>query len=141
MIPAEGSPRRLNGYPTYAFGYGNTFFIAFDSDIPDDSMQFAWVKAQLDGLDRTRYVNVAMFFHHPPFSSGPHGGARVEPQAASIRAKWMPLFRQHHVRLLLTGHEHLFEHWVGALHRRDRPASHRRDRERRRRRAAVRLHG
>jgi hypothetical protein len=24
----------------------------------------------------------------------------------------MPLFRQHHVRLLLTGHEHLFEHFV-----------------------------
>jgi hypothetical protein len=24
----------------------------------------------------------------------------------------MPLFRAHHVRLLLTGHEHLFEHWV-----------------------------
>lgn len=24
----------------------------------------------------------------------------------------MPLFRFHHVRLLLTGHEHLFEHWI-----------------------------
>ena len=24
----------------------------------------------------------------------------------------MPLFRKHHVNLLLAGHEHLFEHWV-----------------------------
>ena len=112
LIPAEGSSRRLNGYPTFAFGYGNTFFVAFDSDIPDDSTQFAWVKAQLEGLDRTRYVNIALFFHHPPFSSGPHGGAKLERQAASIRARWMPLLRKHHVRLLLTGHEHLFEHWV-----------------------------
>lgn len=112
LIPPEGSPRRLNGYPTFAFGYGNTFFVAFDSDIPDDSTQFAWVKAQLEGLDRTRYVNIALFFHHPPFSSGPHGGAKLERQAASIRARWMPLLRKHHVRLLLTGHEHLFEHWV-----------------------------
>ncbi len=112
LIPAEGSARRLKGYPTYAFGYGNTFFIALDSDIPDDSTQFAWVKGQLEGLDRKRYVNVALFFHHPPFSSGPHGGARLEPEAASIRARWMPLIRAHHVRLLLTGHEHLFEHWV-----------------------------
>ena len=112
LIPPEGSPRRLNGYPTFAFGYGNTFFVAFDSDIPDDSTQFAWVKAQLEGLDRTRYVNIALFFHHPPFSSGPHGGAKLERQAASIRARWMPLIRKHHVRLLLTGHEHLFEHWV-----------------------------
>jgi len=112
LIPPEGSMRRLRGYPTYAFGYGNTFFVAFDSDIPEDSTQFAWVRSQLEHLDRKRYVHVAMFFHHPPFSSGPHGGATIEYQAATIRAKWMPLFRKHHVRLLLAGHEHLFEHWV-----------------------------
>src|SRR5579862_6145002 len=112
LIPAEGSAHRLSGYPTYAFGFGNTYFVAFDSNIPDDSTQFTWVKAQLERLDRKRYVNVALFFHHPPFSSGPHGGATVERQAATIRSMWMPLFRRHHVRLLLTGHEHLFEHWV-----------------------------
>jgi len=112
LIPPEGSPRRLNGYPTYSFGFGNTFFIAFDSDIPDDQTQFDWVKGQLAGLDRRRYPNVALFFHHPPFSSGPHGGANVEHQALTLRTKWMPMFRQYHVRLLLTGHEHLFEHWV-----------------------------
>jgi len=112
LIPAEGSGHRLAGYPAYSFGYGNTFFIAFDSDIPDDTVQLAWVKSQLAGLNRSRYVNVALFFHHPPFSSGPHGGARLEPQAASLRSKWMPVFRQYHVRLLFTGHEHLYEHWV-----------------------------
>jgi len=112
LIPAEGSPRRLKGYPTYAFGYGNTFFVAFDSNIPSDSVQFKWVKAQLAGLDRRRYVNIAIFYHHPAFSSGPHGGATIESQALAIRTMWMPLFRQHHVRLLLTGHEHLYEHWV-----------------------------
>jgi hypothetical protein len=112
LIPPDGSPRRLKGYPTYAFGYANTFFIAFDSSIPDDSTQFAWVRSQLESLDRRRFPNVALFFHHPLFSSGPHGGAIIEPQSASLRSKWMPLFRKHHVRLLLTGHEHLFEHWV-----------------------------
>jgi hypothetical protein len=112
LIPREGSPRRLNGYPTYAFGYGNSFFIAFDSAIPDDSVQFAWVRGQLEGLDRRRYSNIVLFFHHPAFSSGPHGGWRVETQVAAIRAKWMPMLRKHHVRLLLAGHEHLFEHWV-----------------------------
>jgi Predicted phosphohydrolases len=112
LIPPDGSPRRLNDYPTYAFGYGNTFFVAFDSDIPDDDTQFAWVKSQLEHLDRRRYTNIVMFFHHPPFSSGPHGGAKLERQAASMRNRWMPLFRAHHVRLLLAGHEHLFEHWV-----------------------------
>ena len=112
LIPPDGSPRRLNGYPTYAFGFGNTFFVAFDSNIADDTTQFDWVKKQLEGLDRGRYPNVVVFFHHPVFSSGPHGGATIEAQTATIRARWMPLFRKHHVRLLLTGHEHLYEHWV-----------------------------
>jgi 3',5'-cyclic AMP phosphodiesterase CpdA len=112
LIPADGLARRLSGYPTYSFGYGNSFFIGFDSDIAGDTAQFNWIGRQLEGLDRRRYVNVVLFFHHPPFSSGPHGGANLEREAATIRSLYMPLFRRHHVRLLLTGHEHLFEHWI-----------------------------
>lgn len=112
LIPPEGSPRRLNGYPTYGVGYGNTFLLFFDSIIADDSVQFEWIRRQLDGLDRRRYVNVVAVYHHPAFSSGPHGGPTVEIQAAAMRRRYMPLFRQYHVKLLLTGHEHLFEHWV-----------------------------
>jgi hypothetical protein len=51
-------------------------------------------------------------FHHPPITSGPHGGETVEPQSETIRRLYMPLFREHHVRLLLTGHDHLFDHYV-----------------------------
>jgi hypothetical protein len=112
LIPADGATRRLAGYPTYAFGYGNTFVLALDSNIADDSTQFAWAQAQLAGLDRRRYVHIVAFFHHPPFSSGPHGGAIVERPTAIVREKWMPLFRKHNVDMLFTGHEHLFEHWV-----------------------------
>jgi calcineurin-like phosphoesterase family protein len=112
LIPPDGSARRLAGYPTYAFGYGNAFVIAIDSNIAGDDKQFDWVKRQLEGLDRRRYVNVFAFFHHPPFSSGPHGGAIVESQTAAIRARYEPLFRAHHLRAEFAGHEHLFEHWV-----------------------------
>lgn len=112
LIPAEGSPRRLKGYPTYAFGYGNTFVLLFDSIIANDSTQFNWVRGQLEGLDRRRYTNVVVVCHHPAFSSGPHGGSTVELQTNVMRSQYMPLFRKHHVKLLLTGHEHLFEHWV-----------------------------
>jgi hypothetical protein len=139
LIPPEGSPRRLGGYPTYAFGYGNTFVIAFDSNIASDTVQFAWVADQLAHLDRARYRHVVAFFHHPPYSSGPHGGAsaepvpgtgrkaadRVEPQTTAIRTMYMPLFRKYHVQLLVTGHDHLFDHWVeryedaGAAYRMD----------------------
>lgn len=112
LIPPDGASRRLRGYPTYAFAYGNTFVLAFDSNIADDSVQYAWVASQLEGLDRTRYRHVVVFFHHPPLSSGPHGGSEVERPAAAVRARYLPLFRRHGVRMLLTGHEHFFEHWV-----------------------------
>jgi hypothetical protein len=55
---------------------------------------------------------VFAFFHHPPYSSGPHGGANIEPASAWLRSYYMPLFRKEHVTALFTGHEHLFEHWV-----------------------------
>lgn len=112
LIPPEESPRRLDGYPVYSFGYGNTFFLALDSNIPRDSTQLAWAEAQLQGLDRGRYQHVVAFFHHPAFSSGPHGGPRTEAQAQGVRDLWMPLFRRYHVETLFAGHEHLFEHWV-----------------------------
>jgi 3',5'-cyclic AMP phosphodiesterase CpdA len=112
LIPPDSSPRRLAGTASYAFGYGNTFFLALDSNFPDDEAQLAWVEQQLVQLDRTRFVHVVTYFHHPPFSSGPHGGPLLEPEAEAIRDIWMPLFRKYHVRLLLTGHDHLYEHWV-----------------------------
>ena len=112
LIPPDGTPRRLDGYPTFAFGYGNAFLIALDSNIATDDKQFEWAKSQLEVLDRSRYHHVIAFFHHPVFSSGPHGGARVEAPTAALRARYMPLFRRHHAAILFSGHEHLFEHWV-----------------------------
>lgn len=125
MIPAEGSPRRLNGYPTYSFGYGNSFFVGFDSNIAGDETQFNWVKSQLEGLDRKRYKHVFVFFHQNVFSSGPHGGANVEAMTLEIRNRYMPLFRQQHVEAVFTGHEHFFEHWVERY--RDTAGDHRLD--------------
>ncbi len=112
LIPADGATRRLAGYPTYAFGYGNTFVIAFDSNIAEDPTQLAWVRGQLEGLDRTRFTHVVAFFHHPAYSSGPHGGSIIERPTAGVRANYMPLFRKHNVQMVFTGHEHLFEHFV-----------------------------
>jgi len=112
LVPRDGNLRRLDGYPTYAFAYGNAFFLALDSNIASDERQLGWIEKQLDGLDRARFRHVIAFFHHPVFSSGPHGGTRVEASTATLRKRYMPLFRKHHVALVLTGHEHLFEHWV-----------------------------
>lgn len=112
LIPAENSPRRLAGYPTYAVGYGNTFILFMDSIIASDSTQFSWIRKQLEGLDRRRFPNVVIVCHHPAYSSGPHGAFNRDTSELDMRRVYMPLFRQHHVKLILAGHEHLFEHWV-----------------------------
>ena len=112
LMPPDGSPRRLAGYPTFSFGYGNAFFILLDSDIATDQTQREWVTHQLEGLDRRRYHHVFAVFHHPPFNSGQHGGDVVEPPSAEIRAAYLPLFRKHHVRMTICGHDHLLDHFV-----------------------------
>jgi hypothetical protein len=112
LIPPEGSPHRLTGYTTFSFGYGNTFVLGLDTNLAGDEKQYQWVKSQLESLDRSRYVNVIVFGHQPPFSSGPHGGANVEPATVELRTRYMPLFNAHHVRVVFSGHEHLFDHWV-----------------------------
>jgi hypothetical protein len=125
LIPPDGSPHRLARYPVFSFGYGNTFVIGFDANIAGDQKQFEWVKSQLEGVDQKRYVNVIVFCHQAPFSSGPHGGPRVEAPTVELRNKYMPLFRAHHVRAVFSGHEHLFEHWVE--HYTDASGRHRMD--------------
>jgi hypothetical protein len=125
LIPPEGSPRRMKGYPTYAIGYGSMFVLLIDSNIAVDPEQAAWVKDQLEHLDRKRYRHVVAVFHHPPFSSGPHGADTVEPQTAALRTLYLPLFRTHHVRMTLTGHDHLLDHWVE--HYEDNGTKYRRD--------------
>jgi len=113
LIPAEGSPYRLNGYATFAFGYGNVFVISIDTTVAADPLQLAWVTDVLEHLDRSRFRHVVAFQHYPPYSSGPHGGAGIiEPQTLAVRTSYMPLFRRYHVSLVLTGHEHLLEHWI-----------------------------
>jgi len=125
LIPPDGSPRRLSGYPTYAFGYGNTFVVGLDANIADDEPQYQWVKSQMEGLDRSRYRHLIVFCHQAPFSSGPHGGPNVEPSTTVLRSRYMPLFHANHVRAVFSGHEHLFEHWIERYT--DASGSHRMD--------------
>lgn len=110
--PPAGARRRLAGYPCYAFGYGNSFFVALDSNLAVNRTQLDWLTNQLASVDRQRYTNVFAFWHHPPYSSGPHGGANVEPITAMLRTNFMPVMREYHVAAVFCGHEHFFEHWV-----------------------------
>jgi hypothetical protein len=85
LWPPEGTARRLTGYPTYTFVYGSFFFIVLDTNIAEDQVQFEWVSAQLRAVDRRRFPEVVAVFHHPPITSGEHGGPTVEPQSEALR--------------------------------------------------------
>ena len=37
---------------------------------------------------------------------------RLEPQTVAIRSMYVPLFRKHHVAMIVAGHDHLYDHWV-----------------------------
>jgi hypothetical protein len=125
LWPPEGSARRLDGYPTFAFGFGQMFFIAFDSNITEDPVQLDWVSKQLAGLDRQRFPIVVALFHHPPFTTGSHGGPAIEKESAAIRRLYLPLFRKYHVRMTIAGHDHLYDHFVE--HYDDETGTHRMD--------------
>ncbi len=112
LWPPEGSVRRLTGYPTFAVGFGQMFFIAFDSNIPEDPIQLDWVTKQLAGLNRQRFPIVVALFHHPPFTTGSHGGPVIEKESAAVRRLYLPLFRKYHVRMTVAGHDHLYDHFV-----------------------------
>src|SRR5262249_31502004 len=104
----------LNTYPTYAFGYGNLFVLMLDSNIAADPTQLDWATAQLEKLDRRRYTHVIAVVHHPTFTSGQHHGPdfKGEPQTVALRDNYLPLFRRHHVRMVIAGHDHLLDHWI-----------------------------
>jgi hypothetical protein len=91
LMPPDGSPRRRRLSDVFVW-LRNAFFLMIDSNIANDPLQLTWVTNQLEQLDRRRYVNIVAVFHHPPFSSGPHGGDMVEPATAVIRNVYMRCF-------------------------------------------------
>lgn len=107
----------LNGYTTffetprtpgadeerwYTFSYGDAQFFALDTNLPfsQGSPQYAWFSKAL-AASRARWKFA--FFHHPPYSSGDHGSSLY------VRKAWSPLFEQHDVQVVFTGHDHHYE--------------------------------
>ena len=86
----------------YTFVFGNCQFIVLDSSrsIPE---QTEWLREVLskplpEGVD-WRLAS----FHHPPFSSGPHGGSE------ELQTQWCPLLEEGGVSLVFSGHDHMYE--------------------------------
>ncbi len=101
-FPGVGGPSKL--YGTQRFGLVRFFFLngmhGWDSGEERD-----WLERALASADAEPGVvwRVAIV-HHGPWSSGPHG-----PNANLVDADIPQLLAAHHVDLLLSGHDHIYE--------------------------------
>jgi tartrate-resistant acid phosphatase type 5 len=86
----------------YDFEWGPLHLFALDSDpsepdgVTAESVQGAWLKK---GLEDSHACWQIVYFHHPPFSSGPH--------APSTWMRWP--FRRWGADAVMAGHDHIYE--------------------------------
>ena len=87
-------------YYSHVEGGGMVEIFVLDSTALD-AAQVAW----LDGaLGRSTAVLKVVVLHHPPFSSGKRHGSDI-----SVRAHVHPLFVRHKVRVVFSGHDHIYQ--------------------------------
>lgn len=86
----------------YSLDAGGAHFVALDSngDLATGSAQRDWLASDLAAHAGATWTFV--FFHHPPYSAGPHGSD------LEVRANLAPLFEQHGVDLVFSGHNHIY---------------------------------
>ncbi|HPQ71400.1 MAG TPA: metallophosphoesterase family protein [bacterium] len=100
----------------FSFTYGNTFFIAFNSNRPHfpGSPQFIWLQEQLASDEALDAEFIIVFCHHPAYSEGWEGyEGNVE-----MRDTLIPLFEANGVDVFFAGHTHDYErgHLNGMTH-------------------------
>ena len=93
-------PFNMNGRRYYDFRRGNVGFFALDSNYMDPE-QLNWLRKELTSSDAQWKI---CYFHHPLYSH-----ARAHGSDTDLRKVLQPLFEQTGVRVVLAGHEHVYE--------------------------------
>jgi tartrate-resistant acid phosphatase type 5 len=102
-VAADATETVLGAERNYTWTAGPAQFFMLDSNRVADGAQTDWLAAELAAS--AAQVKVAVF-HHPGLTAGLH-----EPSVA-VQQRWMPMFEQHGVNLVLNGHNHGYEHSV-----------------------------
>jgi predicted phosphodiesterase len=87
-------------YYTRTLGDAQLFFL--DSNAVTDR-QTAWLEHQLSVSAATWKIAL---FHHPPYTCGGHSGN------SQVVARWVPLFEDYGVQLVLSGHDHNYQRFA-----------------------------
>lgn len=91
----------------YSFNYGHAHFICLDTNIPyyPGSLQYEWLKQDLESKMRRQTMWTFVYFHHPPWSEG----WPDYPGEIDVRNYLVPLFEKYHVDMVFNGHTHDYE--------------------------------
>ncbi len=87
-------------YYTFKAPRGSVRFYALDSNYMQQE-QLDWLRKELSASDSDWKI---AFFHHPPYSTGERHGSDEQ-----LREQLEPLFVEHGVDVVFTGHEHFYE--------------------------------
>jgi predicted phosphodiesterase len=93
-------PFNMDGKRFYKFSQGGVDFFVLDSTYMTPQ-QTEWLKRELEGSSAKWKI---AYFHHPIYSSGERHGAELDLQVLIE-----PLFLQHGVDVVFSGHEHFYE--------------------------------
>ena len=90
----------------YSFDYGNTLFIALDTNEPlneSPNKMLEWFAKTLKN-NAGKYKWVVVYFHHSPYSSGAVHGSDHQ-----VQAKIVPILEKYKVDVVFSGHEHNYQ--------------------------------
>lgn len=95
--------------PFYSFEVKSWHVVALDSmlDMTADSPQAKWLDSDLAA---TKQRCIAAIWHHPRYSSGPHGLQPNDP-GRKTAALWS-ILAAHHATLIVNGHDHHYERFA-----------------------------
>ena len=88
----------------YSFNLGAWHIVSLNSnrELEPESAQLRWLEAD---LRQHRQRCVLAYWHHPRYSSGPHG------PDTRLQALWALLYR-HGVSVVVAGHDHIYERFA-----------------------------
>ena len=99
-----------NNVARFAFQYGNTYFINLDITLAYGvgSDQYAWFQEQLDlAAQMPGLKHCIVQVHFTTYSAAKHGN---DLDVKQFRNAYAPLFEQYGVDLVVSGHDHTYQH-------------------------------
>jgi calcineurin-like phosphoesterase family protein len=102
-----GSTAGPPGLGYYRYPSGNWQIYALNSSLGGSrgTTEMQWLRTEL--ATQSSLCSLA-YFHHPRFSSGPHG---LNPPVSSVRDMWIELYNAG-VDIVISAHEHFYERFA-----------------------------